>query len=174
MNTKKRKLDAKIIIEIVSDYFQTDVTKNLNTRRRDIVEPRQMAMYFLREHTNNSLDKIGRLFKKDHATALHAEKKIRNLIKYDHFIRESYVAIDQRIKMMYPYIDADLELDHESMVDAYKRVKSLNIKLINRAIYLKSKFDNLPDYYKKQLFHDDEYFYPTQQKDSGVGVVHES
>ena len=55
-------------------------------QKREIVEPRQVIMYAMKELTNYSLAKIGSHFKgrngkiKDHATVLHALKSINNLI----------------------------------------------------------------------------------------------
>ena len=49
-----------------------------------------------------------------------------------------------------------------------------NIKLINRAIYLKDRIDSMPDDVKKNYFGDDQYFYPTKQEDVELGMVYES
>ena len=42
------------------------------SRRRHIVRPRQIAMYLCRNYTEASLKEIGRLFKRDHSTVMHA------------------------------------------------------------------------------------------------------
>jgi chromosomal replication initiation ATPase DnaA len=54
------------------------------TRRREIVEARQLAMCLLRSAFKNlSLAQIGSKFNRDHATVLHAHKTIRNLREVD-------------------------------------------------------------------------------------------
>ena len=45
-------------------------------RLRKIARPRQMAMYLCREMTGASLPQIGRHFRRDHTTVLHAQRKI--------------------------------------------------------------------------------------------------
>ncbi len=47
------------------------------TRRKEIVKPRQIAMYLLREDLNTSYPYIGQKFgQRDHTTVIHAYKKI--------------------------------------------------------------------------------------------------
>lgn len=54
------------------------------TRQKEIVKPRQMAMYFLRKDLNISYPSIGRKFgQKDHTTVIYAYKKINETIKTD-------------------------------------------------------------------------------------------
>jgi chromosomal replication initiator protein len=62
-----------------------DVEKaQLNTRRREVVEKRQILHYFAKNYTRESLSCIGRYFgNKDHATVLHSERVINNLIGTD-------------------------------------------------------------------------------------------
>lgn len=59
-------------------------------RQRNIVLPRQQAMFFIKHNTKLSLSEIGEKFSgKDHATVLHAIKTIRNLFDTDkHFKAE--------------------------------------------------------------------------------------
>ena len=48
-------------------------------RSRNLVVPRQIAMYLCKEMTDNSLPQIGKEFGgRDHTTVLHACKKINN------------------------------------------------------------------------------------------------
>lgn len=54
------------------------------TRKKEIVRPRQVAMFLLREDLNTSYPFIGQKFgQRDHTTVIHAHKKIDNLIKKD-------------------------------------------------------------------------------------------
>lgn len=57
------------------------------SRKKGIVQPRQIGMYLARKHTNISLPEIGRRFGgRDHTTILHAFQKIEALIKRDESI----------------------------------------------------------------------------------------
>ena len=68
----KREVSIDYIQKVVSDYFQMDVeTLQSKTRRRHIVQARQLAMYFAKKFTKASLASIGnQIGKRDHATVL--------------------------------------------------------------------------------------------------------
>ncbi len=70
------------IKQIVSDYFNITVEDiGQKTRRREIVQARQIAMYFSKSLTKSSLASIGaQIGNKDHATVLHACKAVNNMI----------------------------------------------------------------------------------------------
>ena len=72
----KREVSIDYIQKVVSDYFQMDIeTLQSKTRRRHIVQARQLAMYFAKKFTKASLASIGnQIGKRDHATVLHACK----------------------------------------------------------------------------------------------------
>lgn len=84
VSTKKR-LTIDKIINTVCLYYRIDREKLLeNSRQREIVEKRQIAMYLCRLLTVYPSSTIGvNLGGKNHATVLHAVKNIRNLIKTD-------------------------------------------------------------------------------------------
>lgn len=64
------------------------------SRRREIVEPRQVAQKIAHKHINLSLARIGWIIgRKDHATVLNSSKKIDNLIETDKIFREQYKEI---------------------------------------------------------------------------------
>jgi chromosomal replication initiator protein len=76
------------VLRIVSDYYQINEETILsNTRKREIVQARQIAMYLSKQFTKSSLKSIGaQLGNKDHATVLHAYRTVNNLIETDrHF-----------------------------------------------------------------------------------------
>ena len=72
-NTKKE-ISIEHIQKVVSDYFQMDVsTLQSKTRKRYIVQARQLAMFFSKKFTKASLASIGtKIGHRDHATVLHA------------------------------------------------------------------------------------------------------
>lgn len=83
----KKKVTKEITIpqikKKVSSFFEiTEEAMSAKTRKREIVEARQVAMYFSREKTQSSLASIGiQIGNKDHATVLHACRTIENLIQ---------------------------------------------------------------------------------------------
>ncbi|WP_445735542.1 chromosomal replication initiator protein DnaA [Mariniflexile sp.] len=81
----KREVSIDYIQKIVSDYFQMDVdTLQSKTRKRHIVQARQLAMFFAKKFTKASLASIGsQIGKRDHATVLHACKTVDNLSSTD-------------------------------------------------------------------------------------------
>ncbi len=81
----KREVSIEYIQKIVSSYFKMDVeTLQSKTRKRHIVQARQLAMYFAKKLTKASLASIGsNIGKRDHATVLHACKTVDNLCVTD-------------------------------------------------------------------------------------------
>ena len=81
----KREVSIEYIQKVVSDYFQMDVeTLQSKTRKRHIVQARQLAMFFAKRLTKASLASIGsQIGKRDHATVLHACKTVDNLSMTD-------------------------------------------------------------------------------------------
>jgi len=88
-NTKKE-ISIEHIQKVVSDYFQMDVsTLQSKTRKRHIVQARQLAMFFSKKFTKASLASIGtKIGHRDHATVLHACKTVDNLAFTDKQFRK--------------------------------------------------------------------------------------
>ena len=86
----KREVSIDYIQKIVSDYFDMDVaTLQSKTRKRHIVQARQLAMFFAKKYTKASLASIGsQIGKRDHATVLHACKTVDNLAETDKQFRK--------------------------------------------------------------------------------------
>jgi len=78
--------------KIVCDYFDMSIdTLKSKTRKREVVQARQIAMYFAKQMTKSSLANIGaHCGGKDHATVLHACKTVNNLMDTDKCFR-SYI-----------------------------------------------------------------------------------
>lgn len=80
-----REISIDYIQKVVCDYFDMpiDLLKS-PTRKREIVQARQLAMYFSKQLTKNSLASIGaQCGNKDHATVLHACRTVSNLAETD-------------------------------------------------------------------------------------------
>lgn len=82
---KKRGISFKQIIQTVIEYYDIDVNDLINrSRRKDIVKPRQIAMYIMREDLRASFPSIGeQLGGRDHSTAMHAHEKVAKEIEAD-------------------------------------------------------------------------------------------
>jgi chromosomal replication initiator protein len=96
-----REISIDYIQKVVSDYFNIPVdTINSKTRKREIVQARQIAMYFSKKFTKSSLATIGiHCGNKDHATVLHACRTINNLIDTDKQFRVYVDDIEKKIKI---------------------------------------------------------------------------
>ncbi|WP_224490780.1 chromosomal replication initiator protein DnaA [Robertkochia flava] len=86
----KREVSIDYIQKVISEYFQMDVeTLQSKTRKRHIVQARQLAMFFAKKYTKASLASIGsQIGKRDHATVLHACKTVDNLAETDKQFRK--------------------------------------------------------------------------------------
>lgn len=75
---RPKHLSAKQIIERTAKYYQVPLEDMVGPKRdKDIVVPRQVAMYMLHEELHLSYPKIAReLGRKDHTTAMHSVRKI--------------------------------------------------------------------------------------------------
>lgn len=97
---KSRGLEISKIQEVVANYFQTSVPDLKGKKRvRQIVIPRQIAMYLSRDLTDASLPKIGQEFGgKDHTTVMHACDKIARQIKTDTEIKSAVSDLRQMLE----------------------------------------------------------------------------
>ncbi len=69
------------------------------TRKREVVEARQIAMYFYKKRTRLSLAQIGmQLGNKDHATVLHACKTVKNLSESDKDFATKFEDVQEYLK----------------------------------------------------------------------------
>ncbi len=97
----KREVSIDYIQKIVSDYFQMDVaTLQSKTRKRHIVQARQIAMFFSKKLTKASLASIGsQIGQRDHATVLHACKTVNNLSSTDKQFRKYVEDLDKKLTL---------------------------------------------------------------------------
>tara|TARA_B100001939_G_scaffold247320_1_gene214409 strand:- start:861 stop:2288 length:1428 start_codon:yes stop_codon:yes gene_type:complete len=99
VKNNRREVSIDYIQKVVSDYFQMDInTLQSKTRRRHIVQARQIAMYFAKKYTKASLASIGsQIGKRDHATVLHACKTVDNLSFTDKQFRKYVEDLNQKL-----------------------------------------------------------------------------
>lgn len=86
------------IINAVFDYYGIDTSlRTSKTRNREIVQARQVSMYFMRRYTKQSLACIGLYFQKDHATIFHSIRHVNDLSDTDKYYRYDINQINNRI-----------------------------------------------------------------------------
>lgn len=95
-----REISIDYIQKVICEYFNIPVESiNSKTRKREIVQARQLSMYFSKKHTKSSLASIGQQCgNKDHATVLHACRTVSNLVETDKQFRLFVEELDKRIK----------------------------------------------------------------------------
>jgi chromosomal replication initiator protein len=85
LRATSRKVTMDEIIKKTCDYYKVRPADLMSPNRaRNIVRPRQMAMYLCKKYTTRSLPEIGRKFGgRDHTTILHGVRKIEELMSTD-------------------------------------------------------------------------------------------
>ena len=100
VNSSNREITINYIITSVCEEMgtsQEDFFKS--TRKRNVVQARQLSMYFAKRYTKASLVVIGeKCGKKDHATVIHALKTIDNLLETDKQFRAMAEKIEQKFQ----------------------------------------------------------------------------
>ena len=96
-NFSRRVSDTQIIKSVVEFYgiSASDIVGKI--RRKEIVEPRQVAMYLLRDILDMSYPYIGEKLGKDHTTAIHAVKKINREINKNSSLFQKIITIKELI-----------------------------------------------------------------------------
>lgn len=87
------------VIKAVALFYNLKEGELINAcRKKEIVRPRQIAMFILREELKNSFPFIGKTFSgKDHTTAIHAHNKITQELQKDENLTEEISLIKEQI-----------------------------------------------------------------------------
>ncbi len=96
-----REVSIDFIQKAVCDYFEVPVEKlKEKTRKRAIVQARQLSMYLSKNFTKNSLKAIGKHFGgRDHSTVIHSCQAIQNLMDTDTKFKESVEELTKKLQM---------------------------------------------------------------------------
>jgi chromosomal replication initiator protein len=96
--TEEKTDKANFIINEIGRHYglSTDYFK-IKSRKQDLIKARQIAMYFIRSYTKFSLEGIGKLFNKDHATVLNAIRNVTNYIETDKIYKNELI----NLKLMF-------------------------------------------------------------------------
>jgi len=99
INKKQKIIAPKELLKEISDYFDISIEQLLGPRRnKELVYPRQISAYLLREELNLSFPKIGKeLGGKDHTTIMHACKKIAKELQINEVIKHEINDIKEKL-----------------------------------------------------------------------------
>lgn len=102
MSKSEERIKANIIAQKAADHYGMDLYELFrNTRKRHIIEKRQVIQYLCRELTKLTYENIATQFDdfgpaKDHATIIHAHRKISDLLEFDGDLSADVEAIKNR------------------------------------------------------------------------------
>ena len=97
--TRRKRITPEVILRQVADFYSVDL-KLLQgrSRSRNIVVPRHVAMYLLREETDSSLVDIGQLLGgRDHTTVMYGYEKVEKEIETDQRLRQEIMTIREKL-----------------------------------------------------------------------------
>lgn len=97
--SQKKTINTREIIDAVSSYYNLPPEEICGQRRnKEIVRPRQIAMYLLRKESGMSFPSIGDYFGgRDHTTAMHACEKIEKLLEHDEELSQEINFLKERL-----------------------------------------------------------------------------
>jgi chromosomal replication initiator protein len=96
-----REVSIEFIQKAVCEYFEVPIEKlKEKTRKRNIVQARQLSMYLAKNYTKNSLKVIGKHFGgRDHSTVIHSCQMVQNLMDTDTDFRDSVKELEKKIQL---------------------------------------------------------------------------
>lgn len=99
-NKNSKQITVNLIQDVVANYYNLRLEDFKSKRRtRNVVYPRQIAMYLARKLTDLSLPKIGEEFGgRDHTTVIHAYEKINTELETDDSLKETIEEISKKIQ----------------------------------------------------------------------------
>lgn len=99
LNNPYKKTSSQTVLKSVADFYSislSDLAKR--SRKKEIVRPRQVAMFLLREETRLSFPEIGqKLGGRDHSTVIHACEKMKKEESIDEGLKQELVLIRERV-----------------------------------------------------------------------------
>lgn len=100
IKTPQKNITPDIIIKAVSDYFEVSpVDLFSHSRKQQVVEPRQIAIYLLRDILDLSYPSIGeKLGKRDHTTVLYAYEKISQELNRNQTLNQKILSIKELLE----------------------------------------------------------------------------
>lgn len=99
LNAPYKKTSPQTVLKAVADFYDLSLADLIKrSRKKEVVKPRQVAMFLLREETKLSFPEIGqKLGGRDHSTVIHACEKIKGEIAVDEPLKQELVLIKERV-----------------------------------------------------------------------------
>ncbi|MFN3929627.1 MAG: chromosomal replication initiator protein DnaA, partial [Thermoflexus sp.] len=96
---RRKSISIDRIIEVVADFYGVPAEALRGPRRnKELVYPRQVAMYLAREETGASLPQIGEAFGgRDHTTVLYGIEKVQSELEHNERLRREIMALRERL-----------------------------------------------------------------------------
>jgi chromosomal replication initiator protein len=101
VKTSSKEITIETIQKMVCEYFDVPYDKLLQkTRKREIVQARQISMFLAKAFTKNSLKTIGEHFGgRDHTTVIHSCQTVKDLMDTDSLFRENVMELQQKVQL---------------------------------------------------------------------------
>jgi chromosomal replication initiator protein len=101
IKTSSKEITIDTIQKMVCEFFDLPYDRLLQkTRKREIVQARQITMYLSKIFTKNSLKTIGEHFGgRDHTTVIHSCQTVKDLMDTDSLFRESVMELQQKVQL---------------------------------------------------------------------------
>ncbi|MBS1730907.1 MAG: chromosomal replication initiator protein DnaA [Bacteroidetes bacterium] len=101
VRTSSKEITIDTIQKMVCDFFDVPYEKLLHkTRKREIVQARQISMFLAKGFTKNSLKTIGEHFGgRDHTTVIHSCQTVKNLMDTDTLFKENVLELTQKVQL---------------------------------------------------------------------------
>jgi len=101
IKTSSKEITIENIQKMVCEYFDVPYEKlQQKTRKREIVQARQITMYLAKAFTKNSLKTIGEHFGgRDHTTVIHSCQTVKDLMDTDSVFKENVMELTQKVQL---------------------------------------------------------------------------
>ena len=101
IKNSSKEISIEYIQKLVCEYFEVPVELlKSQTRKREIVQARQISMYLAKSHTKSSLKSIGMHFGgRDHSTVIYACQTVEDLVDTDKKFRAYVADIQKKLKL---------------------------------------------------------------------------
>jgi chromosomal replication initiator protein len=101
VKTSSKEITIDTIQKMVCEYYDITYDKlQAKTRKREIVQARQISMFLAKQYTKNSLKTIGDHFGgRDHTTVIHSCQTVKDLMDTDTMIRDQVKELQQKVQL---------------------------------------------------------------------------
>ncbi len=96
---KRAHITPSQVIETVAKYYSISVPEMVSpSRNKELVQPRQVAMYLIRQETDASFPEIGALIGgRDHTTVLHGVERVKDRLEAEEQLRREVMSLREQL-----------------------------------------------------------------------------